>query len=110
LNCDAASSSVTEDGPKLAQIRVLTRPLAELVAPPAVRDHAEASATTITDLMFADWWRSPQHACSPLIARTVHATSVVDTEAARAADAKEADRKCVMTALSEQRVARISEA
>jgi hypothetical protein len=35
---------------KLTEVRVFARPLAELVAPPTVRHHAETSSTMIADL------------------------------------------------------------
>jgi hypothetical protein len=35
---------------KLAQIRLFARPLAELAAPPTMRDHAETSSAMIADL------------------------------------------------------------
>jgi hypothetical protein len=39
---------------KLTEVRVFARPLAELVAPPTMRHHAETPPTMIADLMLAD--------------------------------------------------------
>jgi hypothetical protein len=40
------------------EVCVFARPLAEFIAPPTMRHHAETPATTITDLMLADLWLS----------------------------------------------------
>jgi hypothetical protein len=45
---------IRQDVVILAEVRVLARPLAELVAPPTMRHHAELSAAMIADLMLAD--------------------------------------------------------